>query len=239
MRRILCVVLCICFLLFAGCNYQVVENDGGYEKVVAPDGTAYYWADISVVCCFDDSLDKLKENTVAEIHNNDVCEYFALSDDGSIGILYSIGGLSDYPSLFYKEGYDMPSITKPDKVEALYYIPYEMYDSSENEGGLDEDYYENFRLPVERNDAVEFIKGLSQYTATDTEGYGGDTYYGYLIVKYTDLDLFFRYVVWTKAGFYTIQIQGDTFNDDFGMYDYYTVPAEYLSPIPLADEVKE
>lgn len=235
MKRLLCLVTVLCMSFLVSCGYKVVKNDGKFEKIITDDGTVYYYSEISVACCYSLELDELKSNVVAEIEYDDgTYDKFAISPDENIGILYGYG-LEDHPFLFVKEGYDMPSITESNKVEALYYIPYDMYNSSRNEESFDENYYENFRLPIEQNAVVEFINGLSQYIATDTERYGGDTYYGYLVVKYSELDLFFRYIVWSKDGFDSIQIQGDSFNEELGTYDYYIVPAEYINIFPLVE----
>lgn len=239
MKKVLCLLVALCLIFLVGCEYRVVMNDGEYEKVVADDGTVYYYTEMSRACCYGVALDKLKSNVVAEIeYDEDIYEYFSLSDDGNIGVLHS-GGLAKHPFLFVKEGYDMPDLTTPERIEALYYIPCSMYNLNREERNSDENYYENYRLPIEQSDAIEFSKGLSQYIATDTTGYyynNGRYYYGYIIIKFTDIDLYFHYIMWSSENSDIIQIQEVTYNEDLEMYDYYNVPIEYLSFIPLVKE---
>ena len=233
-----CVVVALCLIFLVGCEYRAVMNDGAYEKVVADDGTVYYYTEMSRACCYGVALDKLKSNVVAEIeYDEDIYEYFSLSDDGNIGVLHS-GGLAKHPFLFVKEGYDMPDLTTPERIEALYYIPYSIYDKNWEEKYTNENFFEDYRLPIEQSDAIEFAKGLPQYVATDITGYYHDNnrYYGYLIIKYVGIDLYFNYYLWASEGTGFIKIQGDTYNEDLEMYDYYNVPIEYLSFIPLVKE---
>lgn len=217
MKKAMLALVIIFGVLLSSCSYRYIPRDG---RIIVPFGKDYFYTDMSSSSVIT-SIETQKE--VKLYRDNPVYydEYvYTMSNLPEEVFIYRVEnftGWFEHPVIFVQDGYDMPTFKSADKVEDIYYIE-------------DEHYNTYYALPESgkriTGNAETFVEELfsyctefdsnSSWQSRNIEVELGE-YAGKIVFKFKDIDgLMFNMWVLT------------TDNPDM-YYIYYTIDETYYS----------